>query len=291
MEGIVTVLKPPGMTSSNAVYDVRKIFGEKRVGHLGTLDPGAAGVLPVCLGRAARLFDYLVDKEKTYIAEVCFGAATDTQDAYGKMTERDGNVRITAEAFRTALEGFHGVQNQTAPAYSALKVDGQKMYDLARAGAEIPERVREINLSELRFLRETGENRFLFSVTCSRGTYIRTLCADIGTALGTCAYMSFLLRTSSGAFTLKNAFSIRELEKRREEGTLSETLVSCEDALSAYPALTLPSDRRKPTVNALDTFVRGAEDGVYRLYADGFLGIGTVNKQRVRLTVHLYNQE
>ena len=125
MEGIVTVLKPPGMTSSNAVYDVRRIFGVKRVGHLGTLDPGAAGVLPVCLGRAAKLFDYLVDKEKTYLAEISFGIATDTQDSYGAIVRRDPDCAVSAETLAGALLRFVGPQRQLAPAYSALKVGGR----------------------------------------------------------------------------------------------------------------------------------------------------------------------
>lgn len=287
LEGIVAVLKPPGMTSSNAVYDVRRLFGVKRVGHLGTLDPGAAGVLPVCVGRAAKLFDYLVDKEKTYIAEIAFGAATDTQDSYGTVTETDPACSVTAEQLETILPRFLGEQTQIAPAYSALKVDGRKMYDLARAGEEVPERVRTISVSEIRLIEQTGENRFLLEITCSRGTYVRTLCADIGTALGTVSHMAFLLRTASGPFTLDCAYTVQELEAHKACGTLDKTLVSCEEALSSFPAVELVSDRRTPSINALETFVRHP-DGTVRVYADGFLGLGEVRKNRLRLTVHLY---
>lgn len=286
-EGIVTVLKPPGMTSSNAVYDVRRIFSVKRVGHLGTLDPGAAGALPVCVGRAAKLFDYLVDKEKTYIAEIAFGTATDTQDSYGAVTQTDPDCSVSAEQLRAMLPKFLGDQTQVAPAYSALKVDGRKMYDLAREGAAVPEKIRPITIHGIRLVEQTGENRFLIEVICSRGTYIRTLCADIGTALGTVAHMSFLLRTASGVFTLERAYTVQELEQHKEAGTLGTTLISCEEALSAYPVVELPADRRTPTMNALETYIRHP-DGTVRVYAGGFLGLGEVKKNRLRLTVHLY---
>lgn len=288
MEGIITVLKPPGMTSSNAVSDVRKLTGEKHVGHLGTLDPGAAGVLPVCLGRAARLFDYLVDKQKTYIAEIRFGASTDTQDCYGTVLE-SSNASVTAEALKNVLPAFTGDILQTAPAYSALKVDGRKMYDLAREGTAVPERVRPVTVYALDYVRQTGEDRFLLKVTCSRGTYIRTLCHDIGTALGVPAHMSFLLRSASGPFTLEKAYSLPELTDMRDNGTLETALISCETALMGYPALKLPADRLIPSKNGLPTGIRKA-DGVYRLYAnDIFLGLATVKDKEARLTVHLYD--
>jgi len=148
MDGVVVLLKPPGMTSSNAVYDVRKLFCEKRAGHLGTLDPAAAGVLPICLGRATRLFDLLVDKDKEYVFELAFGARTDTQDAYGRVLERDGKP-VSREELRAALPAFVGEQKQVAPVYSALKVDGKKMCDLARAGEEIEPRERDVRIDAL----------------------------------------------------------------------------------------------------------------------------------------------
>ena len=288
MEGIITVLKPPGMTSSNAVSDVRKLTGEKHVGHLGTLDPGAAGVLPVCLGRAARLFDYLVDKQKTYIAEIRFGVATDTQDCYGSVTETS-DATVDETALLSVLQRFQGEQAQLAPAYSALKVDGRKMYDLARAGEEVPQRSRPVVIYALELVRQTGENRFLLSVTCSRGTYIRTLCYDIGRALGVPAHMSFLLRAASGPFTLARAYSLPELTEMRAAGTLLDAVVSCEEALEGYPPLKLPEHRLIPMKNGLPSGVKKAE-GAYRLYAGNcFLGLATVSDGEARLTVHLYD--
>ncbi len=287
MDGVVVLLKPPGMSSSNAVYDVRRICNEKRAGHLGTLDPGASGVLPVCIGRATRLFDYLVDKQKEYVFEIAFGLSTDTQDAYGSVTERR-ECHITADRLREVIPSFLGTQQQTASVYSALKVDGRKMCDLARAGVAVMPKARAITIHTLDLLGQTDENRFLMKVCCSRGTYVRSLAADIGARLGVCAYMSFLLRTAAGPFTIAQASSVRELETMAEAGTLAECIVSCEEALSMLPAVTLPKERRTPAMNALETYVNGQPDGDCRLYCNGFLGIGKVQNGRVKLAVHLY---
>lgn len=288
MEGIVTVLKPPGMSSSDAVVDVRRIFETKRVGHLGTLDPEAAGVLPVCVGRAVRLFDYLVDKQKTYLAEIAFGVATDTQDAQGKVTEMSDAV-VGAERLDAVLPQFTGTIVQTPPMYSALKFNGQKLYDLALSGREIPDKSREVEIASLKRVGTRGKNRFLIEVTCSRGTYIRTLCHDIGAALGVPAHMAFLLRTASGPFTLDRAYSIAELTDMKAEGRLTETLTSCEDAVAFLPRLDLGRDRRKPAMNGLPTR-SNAPDGTYRIYCGGFLGIGVVQSGSALLKVHLYGE-
>lgn len=292
MEGIVPLLKPPGLSSSDCVVDVRRLFGEKRVGHLGTLDPGAAGILPVCVGRAVRLFDYLVDKDKTYRFELILGAATDTQDSFGQVVET-GTEDIPAAALETVLPRFRGEIEQIAPAYSALKSNGQKLYDLALQGKDVPEKRRPVTIGELNLLQQEGKGRFLLEMTCSRGTYVRTVCHDLGHALGTCGHMGGLLRTRSGPFSVDRSFTVEELRTLQTAGTLAQALTSCEDALMQYPALTLPEDRLIPTKNGLPTDLHGADkrpDGVVRLYCDGrFLGIGRVEKNRARLVVHLYD--
>ena len=175
MEGVVNVLKPPGMTSSDAVVDIRHIFGTRRVGHTGTLDPGAAGVLPICVGRATRLFDYLVEKEKTYIAELCFGAKTDTQDSYGRCLEKS-DVQVSRSDLESVLPKFHGAIQQIAPMYSAVKCGGKKLCDIARQGQEVELAARKATIYEILVLDEIAFNRFLIRIRCSRGTYIRTLC-------------------------------------------------------------------------------------------------------------------
>ena len=288
MDGIVTVLKSPGMTSSNVVFDVRKIYGEKHAGHLGTLDPAAAGVLPVCLGRATKFFDILVDKDKEYVFECAFGMQTDTQDAYGAVTARDGK-RIDKRELQEILPEFVGGQLQTASIYSALKVDGKKMYDLARAGETVEPRVREICVHELELVEQTGDNRFVLRAMCSRGTYVRSLCESLAERLGTVGYVSVLLRTRSGPFTSERALTIAELDAAKAAGTLAGTLISCEEAMAFLPELRLPADRTVPTKNGLETHLRGHADGLVRAYgADEFLGIGEIQHGRFRLNIHLY---
>ena len=288
MDGIVTVLKSPGMTSSNVVFDVRKIYGEKHAGHLGTLDPAAAGVLPVCLGRATKLFDILVDKDKEYVFECAFGTQTDTQDAYGTVIARD-NKRVEKLTLMQILPEFVGGQLQTASIYSALKVDGKKMYDLARAGEAVEPRVREICVHELELVEQTGENRFVLRAVCSRGTYVRSLCESLAGRLGTIGYVSILLRTRSGPFSSERALTIAELDEAKAAGTLAGTLISCEEAMLFLPELRLPADRTVPTKNGLETHLRGHADGLVRAYgAEDFLGIGEIKHGRFRLIIHLY---
>ena len=288
MEGILNVLKPCGMSSSDAVVDVRRLTGVKRVGHLGTLDPQAGGVLPVCVGRAVRLFDYLVDKRKEYICELAIGIATDTQDAQGEILSRNDRI-VCAEEVRAVLPSFLGEQEQLAPMYSALKYNGKKLYDLARAGKEIPEKRRTIRIDRLDFLEQVDTNRFLLRVGCSRGTYIRTLCADIGAALSMPAHMAFLLRTASGAFTIEQSYSVAELEDKKADGTLSDAFVSCEEAVAFLPRLDLKEHRDTATRNGLPTRVNSEIEGTVRMYCKGiFLGIGTVHSGEAKLIVHLY---
>ena len=291
MEGIVNVLKPPGMTSSNAVADVRRIFNMKRVGHTGTLDPGAAGVLPICLGRATRLFDYLVDKEKEYYAEAAFGCATDTQDSYGEVTARGDGI-VSADQLCAALPAFTGEIEQVAPMYSAVCVDGKRLYQLARAGAEDVRKTRRVMIHALELISQTGENRFLLRVRCSKGTYVRTLCNDIGTALGVPAHLSFLLRTRSGAFGVEQAYSIAELQELKKAGALASALVSVEKALSHLPEARLDG----LSARSVRLLTNGAEiahpalatlpeRAPLRAYANGkFLGVGLAEMGKLHIT-------
>ena len=286
MDGFVTLLKPPGMTSNNAVYDVRRIFGIQHVGHLGTLDPGASGVLVISLGKATKLFDLLVDKEKEYRFEVTFGKSTDTQDAYGTVTATDADADVTEDMARSLIPGFLGTQEQKVPAYSALKIHGQKMYDMARNGDRMPEKTHTVTVHVLEYVRQNGRNRHQFDISCSRGTYIRQIARDMGERLGTEAYLSFLLRTRCGGFSLEDSVTIPELEQMREAGTLEKAVIPCEEALMFLDKVVLPEDRRKPSLDGLDTTWH-KKDGVYRVYAGGFLGIGQIRNGRIKLTVQL----
>ena len=208
--GVINVLKPPGMTSHDVVSFVRRQYGQKRVGHAGTLDPAAAGVLPVFLGRATRLIEYFADADKGYRAEVILGMMTDTGDDTGKVLQVQPVEMPDRERLETILKEFLGVQEQVPPMYSAIKVGGKKMYELARAGVVVERKPRTIQIEKIALinLREQG---FLFDVTCSKGTYIRTLCEDIGRKLECPAVMSFLVRTHVGAFSLEDACSLEEI--------------------------------------------------------------------------------
>ena len=290
-EGVICVLKPPGMSSSDAVTDIRRVFDEKRVGHTGTLDPAAAGVLPICIGRAARLFDFLVDKRKEYIAELVFGKATDTEDATGKIV--DGSDRVVSEEeLLSALPGFVGTIEQTPPIYSALNVGGVKLYKLARAGEiteALEEKKRTITVYAIECMRQTAENRFLIRIECSKGTYIRTLCKDIGLSLGCPAYMGFLLRTRSGDFTLEDAYSIDELRELSELGRLDEAVIPMDKAIPHIPELRIDgiSDKQaKLLIHGAAVKCRDKRENTpLRVYLQGeFLGLGEVKGGELRIT-------
>lgn len=242
--GFLNVLKPPGMTSAQVVGMVRRLLGGEKVGHAGTLDPEAAGVLPLMVGKATRLFDYLQEKEKAYVAEVAFGTSTDTQDAQGQVLDRGGNYP-TEEAIRQVLPRFTGMLLQKPPMYSAIKQDGKRLYQLARDGktAQVPERQVMVHALELRRMME--HHGALLAVRCSKGFYVRTLCQDLGEALGCPAHMRFLLRTASGAFHLEAAHSLEALVAATQEGKMEQMLLQPEEALGHMPRATVPQALRR----------------------------------------------
>ncbi len=293
-EGVLSVLKPPGLTSSDVVTDLRKIFEIKRIGHAGTLDPGAAGVLLICVGRATRLFDYLVDKKKEYIAEIEFGVSTDTQDSYGKVTGVC-DKRVSLSELIDILPKFTGNIEQCVPIYSAANQDGVKLYKLARAGAHIREKLRTITIHSLDIIRQTGHNRFLMSILCSKGTYIRTLCHDIGIALGTYAHMRFLLRTLSGELIVENAYSIAELRHMKEQGALGRALIPVDAAISHIPEIRMDLNnqkQRRMLINGAEIPYSGISggdtDSLYRIYLnDDFLGLGAVDNGMLKMSLML----
>lgn len=291
--GLVNLLKPPGMTSSDAVSELRRIFGQKRVGHTGTLDPGAAGVLPICVGRATRLFDYLVDKEKEYIAEVCFGAASDTQDSYGRVVEQ-AQTNLTAAQLRAVLPAFLGEQEQVAPMYSALSSGGKKLYQLAREGAAAVEKRRMVYIRALELIQQTGPQSFLLRVECGRGTYVRTLCYDIGRALHAPAYLSFLLRSRSGGFDLEEAYTLDELRALKDAGELWRALIPPEKALAGLAAapLSLDAEQQRLFLNGAAIKPRGWESlpqsVPLRAYvADRFQGLAKAGADGIRIILFL----
>lgn len=242
MDGFVNLLKPPGMTSSDAVVFLRRLLPKGvKTGHGGTLDPEAAGVLPICVGKATRLFDYFIDKEKEYIAEVCLGIETDTQDATGHVVARRPGAP-TAEQIEAALPALTGAILQTPPAYSALKRQGKRLYQLARAGQAVQVEPRQVFVQSLDYLGPSGYNRHMLRVVCRKGVYVRTLMRDLGEMLGCGGHMSFLLRTRAGCFTLERAMTVEELA---QPGALERGLYPLDAPLAHMPQVRLDERCRR----------------------------------------------
>ncbi|MDO5327803.1 MAG: tRNA pseudouridine(55) synthase TruB [Clostridia bacterium] len=238
MNGFINLLKPPGMSSGAAVAVVKRLTHE-RVGHAGTLDPEAAGVLPVMVGRATRLLDYFTDHSKSYVAEIAFAGATDTQDAQGTIIENAAGVPGREEIL-AVLPKFTGTILQRPPAYSALKRDGVPLYALARQGKLVETEGRETLIRRLELGKKTGQDGCMLFVDCGSGTYIRTLCHDIGQALNTPAHMRFLLRTRHGAFSIENAVTMEELMAAAEVNMLENLLLPLDFPLNDLPGIQLP---------------------------------------------------
>jgi len=219
MDGVINVLKPPGMTSHDVVNYIRRLLGTRRVGHAGTLDPQAAGVLPVCVGQATRLVDCLSHQDKEYMCRMVLGITTTTQDAWGEVTARHDASFVTREMVEKALVSFRGEIEQQVPAYSAVKVAGKPMYELARKGIDPPVLTRRVTVSRIELLEFKAPELALY-IACSKGTYIRTLCHDLGRALKTGGHMSFLLRTRAGGFHLGESLTLEEIAAKKEMAVL-----------------------------------------------------------------------
>ena len=233
VNGILNVNKPCGPTSFSMVAAVRRLSGEKRVGHAGTLDPGASGVLPVCLGQAVRLTEYIHHFPKEYVAGIMLGATTDTLDAQGSLTSRGDASAITEEQVRQELQCFVGEISQAPPAYSAKKVGGKKSYRLARKGTSVPLEPRQVTINTIDMI--SFSNPYLkVRVHCSTGTYIRALARDLGTALGCGAYLQDLVRTAYGPYRIEDALSPDELSRQAGEGGLLSLLYPVDHPLQSW---------------------------------------------------------
>lgn len=233
--GIINIHKEAGFTSHDVVAKMRGILKQKKIGHTGTLDPQATGVLPVCLGSGTKLCDMLTDRDKEYVAELLLGVVTDTQDTTGQVL-RERAVKASEEQVRAAVLGFRGDYEQVPPMYSALKVDGRKLYELARAGREVERKARPVVIHDIE-ISEMELPVVKLRVVCSKGTYIRTLCADIGERLGCGGTMRSLVRTRVGRFALEEAVTLSELERLRDEGRIREVLTPVDALFKNCPAL------------------------------------------------------
>ena len=293
MDGIVNIYKEAGYTSFDVVAKLRGILKERRMGHTGTLDPQATGVLPVCVGKATKLCELLLDKEKAYEAVMLLGVTTDTEDMTGTVLT-ETKACVTEAQVRATAEKFTGVYGQVPPMYSALKVDGKRLYELAREGKEIERKPREVEIFENTPLSfETDEDGFVKSVTlrvrCSKGTYIRSLLRDMGEFLGCGACMQSLIRTQAGAFSIETALTLAEVEQARDEGILSEIILPIDSFLMKYPEVHVVPEYEKYlyngnqlTLSMLSEMIAPADGDGFRVYdASGKL-VGLYLYRKVR---------
>ncbi len=247
INGIINVYKEEGYTSFDVVAKLRGITKIRKIGHTGTLDPDATGVLPVCIGSATKLCDMLTDKTKEYEAVLRLGVVTDTQDASGNVLERH-EVNITKEELEQAILSFIGRSKQIPPMYSALKVDGRKLCDMARAGIEVERKPRDIEITDIKILDMT-EDTARIRVACSKGTYIRTLCNDIGAKLKCGGIMESLVRTRSGAFKIEDAVKLEQIEKLAKEDRIFEILIPVDSMFNYCPEKSVSGEDEKRVKN------------------------------------------
>jgi tRNA pseudouridine55 synthase len=277
MNGILIIDKPAGWTSHDVVAKLRGILKEKRIGHGGTLDPMATGVLPVFIGRATRAVEFCESYDKEYIAGLRLGVVTDTQDTTGNILQTSDVVVSRLDVEQAVLK-FTGVQEQLPPMYSAVKIGGQKLYQLARRGIEAERSTRQITIETIEVLDQTG-NDYSLRVVCSKGTYIRTLCHDIGGYLGCGGTMSSLKRTRVGSFTLSDALSLDEVERAVRDGRTDSLLRPIDSLFYCYASVIIDDQKKAKCKNGTD-FTLDAPDSLYRVYDEnaGFLMLGRVER-------------
>ena len=251
INGIVNIYKEKGYTSHDVVAVLRKVVGQKKIGHTGTLDPDATGVLPVCLGRATKVCELLTDHDKTYEALLLLGKATDTQDISGEVLEEKDPAHLTEEEVRSCIESFIGEYDQVPPMYSALKVNGKKLYELAREGKTVERKSRRVQIHGIRIL-EMNLPHVRMEVDCSKGTYIRTLCHDIGEKLQVGGCMEELERTKVGRFLKEDAVTLDEVSQKMEQGEGAELFTPLDQIFEELPAVTVTDAKAWMSYNGND---------------------------------------
>ena len=283
LEGVLAVYKSAGFTSHDVVAKARRILGMKRIGHTGTLDPQVTGVLPLCLGRATRVVEYIQELPKEYVATLRLGLSSDTEDLTGTITESVDEVHVSEEEVLAVLTSFKGVISQVPPMYSAVKVDGKRLYELAREGKTVERKSREVEIYEIEMTDMTWNDNYpdiTFRVLCSKGTYIRTLCVDIGRALGLPGVMVKLERTMSAGISASHCLTLEEIAEHKEAGTLREHLIPADEAISHLPKHTVMDEKKKAALQGQRLSSRFVApevkaSGQFRLYdlQGEFLGI------------------
>ena len=276
--GIVVIDKPEGISSHTVISKMRKLLDQRKIGHGGTLDPLATGVLPVFAGRATRAAEYVQGSSKAYTARFRLGVITDTQDITGEVLETR-EVSVTREDVEAALVSFQGDIMQTPPMYSAIQVDGQRLYKLAREGREIEREARAVTIHSISLVGEYPEtNEYDITVSCSKGTYIRTLCADIGEKLGCGATITKLRRTQTGIFSIAQAYTIEQLAQLKEEGKLDSVFLAPDLLFDELPKLTMFADNALRVCRGAPVYLTKRVPGRYRVYDESgaVLGVGVL---------------
>ncbi|WP_027634227.1 tRNA pseudouridine(55) synthase TruB [Clostridium hydrogeniformans] len=277
MNGVINIYKPEGLTSFDVVRQVRKICGTSKVGHTGTLDPLASGVLPICIGKGTKLVDYIMEGRKTYKAELKLGQVTDTYDREGKVIRENSYEHISKEVIENVINSFQKEYSQIPPMYSAIKINGKKLYDLARQGIEVERKGRNVVIYKVEILN-INKPFVEFRVLCSKGTYIRSLCYDIGETLGCGAYMTKLEREATGTFNIENSINIEDLNRDK----LEASLISLEDSLGDYPYIKVSEKFEKLLINGVTIMDKSfykekiEENKLYRVHGsnDELIGLG-----------------
>ena len=282
MNGILLIDKPRDWTSHDVVGKLRGILREKRIGHSGTLDPMATGLLVMFVGRATRAVEFAEADEKEYLASLRLGVETDTQDITGTVLKTSG-CQVSRKELETVLPRFRGEISQIPPMYSAIKINGQKLYDIARRGGEVERKPRTITISKLEITaEEAGE--FLLEVTCSKGTYIRTLCHDIGQVLGAGGVMSALHRTRAGSFSVENACTLEQVQQAADAGCAESLLLPVDRLFYDHDAVELTGKAVERVKNG-GAFSSSVPNGTYRIYSrtGEFLALGNVEQEQGRI--------
>ncbi len=292
MDGVVNVNKPLGITSHDVVYKLRKILNIKKIGHTGTLDPDAEGVLPMCVGRGTKLAEELTAKEKQYLAQLTLGIVTDTQDISGEVL-KTYPVTASEEEIREAVMSFVGDIEQIPPMYSAIKVNGKKLYELAREGKTIEMPPRPVTIYSIEIKELDLENKKVsFLVDCSKGTYIRTLCHDIGEKLGCGGVMSALKRTKSGRFHIDDAYTIQQIEEMAQKEDFS-FITPVDEVLSTYDKVVLADRNAYRMCNGIPIRLAGIAEGtIFRAYDEQgkFLALCQIQEEGVKVLRAFYGE-
>lgn len=279
MNGLLLIDKPQDFTSQDVVSKVKKILNVKKAGHIGTLDPMATGLLPILIGDYTKISKYLIEHDKTYIAKLKLGIKTDTGDITGKILEKQDVSKISN--IEEIINSFKGVQKQTPPMYSAIKIDGKKLYEYAREGKEVEVPEREIEIYDIKLLK-ANDGEIEFMVSCSKGTYIRVLCEDIARALGTIGTMSSLRRTIVDKFSIDDAYTFEELENSKDNESI---LIKMEDIFNDIDEINLNSKKLELFLNGVKLSVE-LEDGLYNIYSDNkYIGLGIVKNKLLKRDV------